>query len=203
MYIPEAFKVVDAKRLHTVIERHSFATLVTTPDGVPFASHLPLLFDATRGAHGTLIGHMARANPQWQHFRDGREALAIFQGPHGYISPTWYATAPAVPTWNYVAIHAYGIPRLVTDEGELAGRLDELIQKYESALPIPWSGELPAEFKAKLLQAIVGFEIPVTRIEGKFKLGQNRAAADVAKVCSALQADNPGLAQAMRDVTPQ
>lgn len=200
MYIPEAFKVVDAQRLRAVMERYSFATVVTQQVGAPFASHLPLLFDASRGAHGTLIGHMARANPQWEQFSDGREVLAIFQGPHGYISPTWYETSPAVPTWNYVAIHAYGVPQLITEADRLAGILDELIHRYESSLPVPWSGELPAEFKARLMQAIVGFEIPVTRIEGKFKLSQNRSAADIAQVCGVLQTANPELAQAMWEV---
>src|SRR5579864_6650019 len=125
MYIPPAFRIEDKAKLAAFLRQHSFATLITQDDAAPFASHLPMLFRPDRGPHGTLLAHMARANPQWQHFAGGREALAIFHGPHGYISPSWYETAPAVPTWNYAAVHAYGPAAIITDHD----RIVDLLQK--------------------------------------------------------------------------
>src|SRR5262249_44784488 len=122
MYTPRLFAVTDRERLHAFVRQHSFATLVTCDDGaaVPVASHLPFLPDPGRGEHGVLRGHMARANPQWRHFRPGREVLAIFLGPHGYVSSNWYEEpAVMVPTWNYTAVHVYGRPRLVEDEDQV------------------------------------------------------------------------------------
>src|SRR4028118_105372 len=170
MYIPPLFKVEDSNKLSAVIQQYSFATIITHDGGSPFVSHLPVLFRPQLGPHGTLVSHMARANPQWQHFGNGEEVLAIFQGPHAYISPSWYETALAVPTWNYVAVHVYGLPILIECEAELEGLLQETIDKYEASFPNPWKGDLPADFKTKLIKPIVGFEIPVSRIEGKFKL---------------------------------
>ena len=187
MYVPTSFAVTDSGKLAGVMRDHSFATVVTTdPTGVPFASHVPILFFPERGSRGALAGHVARANPQWQHLRDGKEALVIFQGPHGYVSPSWYQTTLAVPTWNYVAVHAYGIPRIVDDERELDALIQATIEKYEAGRPNPWRAQLPAEFKSKMMKGIVGFEIPVSRIEGKFKLSQNRQPEDVARVADAL-----------------
>lgn len=179
MYIPPAFKVDDSDKLRDVMQRFSFAMLVTQRDGIPFASHLPLLLDASRGPHGTLLGHMAKANEQWRHFADEAQALVVFQGPHAYISPRWYQTELAVPTWNYVTVHAYGTPRVLHDREQVDGALQRLIQTYEGNGHGAWKGDLPPEFKAKMLNGIVGFEIPIARIEGKWKLGQNRSAADV------------------------
>lgn len=178
------------------IEANSFATLVTAGGEAQnqlFATHLPLLFNRTRGEWGALAGHVALGNEQWKHLRDmqarGGEAMAIFHGPHAYISPSWYETELAVPTWNYVAVHAYGTPRLL-DDAELAAQLRAMIEKYESARPAPWPGALPEEFEAKLRKGIVGFEIEITRLEGKRKLSQNRPASDQANVIAALQ-DSP------------
>lgn len=197
MYIPAPFQVADSAKLAAFIREHSFATLVTHDGTAPFASHLPMLFRQGAGPHGTLVGHMARANAQWRHFADGREVLAIFHGPHGYISPSWYQTQPAVPTWNYATVHAYGVPVVFDDHERVAALLSETVSAYDSA----WSGELPVEFRDKLMQAIVAFEIPLTRIEGKFKLGQNRPPADRQGVFDALTAsgdpDNLALAQLM------
>lgn len=179
MYIPPSFKVEEFDKLVAIMRQHSFATVITHSDGSPFASHLPLLLQPQRGPYGTLVGHMARANPQWQHFANGEEVLVVFQGPHAYISPTWYETEVAVPTWNYVAVHAYGLPKLIEDEAVLEAILQETIDKYESGFPQPWPGDLPADFKRKMLQAIVGFAMPISRLEGKFKLGQNRPPADL------------------------
>ena len=117
---------------------------------------------------------MARANPQWQHFATGAEVLVIFTGPHAYISPAWYVTEPAVPTWNYTAVHAYGIPHIVTQHDRFAQMLHDLIEFYEAERPNRWHGTLPAEFRDGLMKGIVGIEIEITRLEGKFKLSQNR-----------------------------
>src|SRR5437879_1488408 len=119
MYLPKHFEVTDEEKVNAVMLEHSFATVVTQGDGGLFASHVPVVFRPERGARGRLEGHVARANPHWRHFVPEREALVIFQGPHAYVSPSWYETKPAVPTWNYVAVHAYGRPRLLESEREL------------------------------------------------------------------------------------
>jgi transcriptional regulator len=182
MYMPRAFSVTDQQILHQFIDQHSFATLVSTLDGKPFASHLPLLLERTRSAQGALLGHVARANPHWRAFDGKQEALAIFQGPHAYVSPSWYSTAPAVPTWNYTAVHAYGVPQVLADEQAFSELLDRLIAYHEAGMPTPWSGELPADFRARLMQGIVGFVMPIERLEGKFKLSQNRSQEDRRRV---------------------
>lgn len=202
MYIPPSFNIEEFDKLTAVMQQHSFATVITHAEGAPFASHLPLLFHPQRGPHGTLFGHLARANPQWRHFANGEAALAIFQGPHAYVSPSWYASEVAVPTWNYVTVHAYGRPRIIEDETELWALLQELIDFYEAGLPQPWRGDLPAAYKAQQMKAIVGFEMPLSRIEGKFKLGQNKSAADRQSLYQALRcspaADDQKLADIMQ-----
>lgn len=196
MYIPKSFQLTDPEALADFIRAHSFATLISAADGAPFATHLPLLLDQGASPQGTLLGHVARANPHWQAF-DGRQALAIFHGPHAYISPSWYATTPAVPTWNYAAVHVYGAPRLIDNTERLVGLIDRLVAAHETGQPKPWSGELPAGYKEKLLQAIVGFEMQIVRIEGKFKLGQNRSPEDQLGVLGQLAASADPLAQAL------
>jgi transcriptional regulator len=177
MYIPEHFKETDPVRISALIEGHPFGMLVTAPEGVPFVSHLPFLFARPAGSQGKLLSHMARANPQWQHFSIGREVLAVFQGPHAYVSPSWYASA-GVPTWNYAVIHLRGTPRIIEDETELEALLEQLTCVHESPMPSPWEHKATGERRAKLLNMIVGFEIEVTDIQGKFKLSQNRPRKD-------------------------
>jgi transcriptional regulator len=186
MYIPPAFLVQDASKLAAFIRRHSFATLVTHGGAAPFASHLPMLYRPALGSHGTLVSHMARANPQWRHFAPGSEALVVFHGPHSYISPSWYQTQLAVPTWNYATVHAYGIPAVFSEHDRVVSLLREMVSTYEASRQPPWPGTLPDDYRDKLIQGIVAFEIPLTRIEGKFKLGQNRPAADIQGVFDAL-----------------
>jgi transcriptional regulator len=202
MYIPAAFRVEDRRKLAAFVRRHSFATLITHDGVAPFASHVPMLFHAERGEQGTLVSHLARANPQWQHFASGREVLAIFHGPHSYISPSWYQTAPAVPTWNYAAVHAYGMPEIISERARIVSILEELIATYEAPMERPWAGELPEDYRDKMIQGIVAFEMPVRRMEGKFKLGQNRAAADMQGVLEALSAgdgESRAVAELMRE----
>ena len=186
MYIPAAFRVVDTSKLAAFIQRHSFATLVSHDGTVPFASHLPMLFHPGAGSHGTLVSHMARANPQWQHFASGSEVLVIFHGPHSYISPSWYQTELAVPTWNYATVHAYGVPTVISEHERVVSLLREMVAAYESGFEKPWPGNLPDEYRDKQMRGIVAFEIPVNRLEGKFKLGQNRSTADNQGVFDAL-----------------
>ena len=201
MYIPSAFRVEDTSKLAAFIQRHSFATLITHDGTAPFASHLPMLFRSDVGSHGALVSHMARANPQWQHFASNCEILAVFHGPHSYISPSWYQTGPAVPTWNYAAVHAYGVPTVVSEHERVVSLLRETVSTYEASFEQPWSGDIPDDFRDKLMQGIVAFEIRVTHIEGKFKFSQNRPAADIQGVFDALSrsadADSLALARMM------
>ena len=185
MYIPKAFEVTDLDKIAQIIETYNFATLITCDEGIPNASHIPFLYDRDRGKYGTLVSHMAKANSQWQSFGD-REILTIFQGSHSYISPNWYQTKPAVCTWNYIAIHTYGVPQVITDIQRTEEILQATVAKYESQLPDPWDGSLPEKVQQQLGKALVGFEIPLTRIEAKFKLGQNRSAEDLQGVYDVL-----------------
>ena len=201
MYIPEAFREDRPEALRALIEEHSFGTLVSRCEGEFFASHLPLLLDPDRGPHGTLLGHMARANPQWQGFREGEEVLAIFQGPHAYVSPSWYETELSVPTWNYAVVHACGVPRLMEAGPALRDLLERTVSTYEAGRPDPWTiDHLPAPFVEKLMEAIVGFEIPIARLEGKLKLGQNRSEADRAGAAAGLRAAGTPLGLAVAEL---
>jgi len=187
MYTPAYFEESDPQHLAALMRRYSFATLVTIDDTAPVATHLPMLYHPDAGPHGTLLTHMARANPQWREFVNGRESLVIFHGPHAYISPSWYEATPNVPTWNYAAVHAYGIPRIVDDAATLRNMLRELVSAYESHRRDPYGAQLTDAYLDALLPGIVGMEIPVTRLEGKFKLSQNRSATDQAAVIAALE----------------
>ena len=206
MYIPPAFRVDDPAKLAAFMQQHSFATLITHEGAAPFASQIPMLWRPGAGPSGTLVAHLARANPQWKHFASGAEVLAIFHGPHGYISPSWYEAELAVPTWNYAAVHAYGVPAIISEPERIVALLRETISQYESSFAEPWPGDLPEEYRDKMMQGIVAFEIPITRLEGKFKLGQNRSVADqqkmVAELSQLADADSRALAKLMRSECP-
>jgi transcriptional regulator len=188
VYVPREFEVTDLTLLHDLIERYSFAMLVTTQEGRPVANHLPFLVQRDAGEHGTLVGHMARANRQWQDFGGASEALVIFQGEHGYVSPSWYETQPSVPTWNYLAVHAYGIPQVIQDAERIRTILRALVAKNEAGFDEPWPMDLPDDYLRKMIGGIVVFEIPLSRLEGKFKLSQNRPVADRRRVIATLAA---------------
>ncbi len=202
MYIPKAFREDDISRLHTFMEAYSFATLVTQHESIPFATHLPFLLDPERGPNGILLAHMARANPQWHDFASAQEVLVIFQGPHTYISPSWYEVELSVPTWNYAVVHAYGLPHLIEDGEELYKLLKTLIQTHEANFEMPWPFQLPDDYLQKMMRGIVGFEIEITRLEGKFKLSQNRTETERENVIAALQesTNTAALAELMRSV---
>lgn len=186
MYIPASFRMSDAAEIHAFMRLYSFATLVTRGEGGMTATHLPLLLDAEAGPHGTLLGHMARANPQWTGTAD--EALAIFTGPHAYVSPTWYECPGTVPTWNYVAVHAYGQLELVKDRVGVHDILTRTAGIYERRMPQPWSYDVADPEIDRMLGAIVGFRIEISRLEGKAKLSQNHPEERRRKVVRALNA---------------
>jgi transcriptional regulator len=185
MYIPPAFRETDLPALHQFVERHSFGLLVSQLDGGLFATHLPFLLDRTAGGCGTLLGHLARANPQWRQW-DGQPVLAVFSGPHAYVSPSWYEAEAAVPTWNYVAVHAYGRIRLVDDPAGLRDIVRRSVEVYERSMPRPWAMSETGSFVERLLGQIVGFRLEVERLEGKWKLSQNHPAERREKVARAL-----------------
>lgn len=172
MYVPTAFAVTDQARLHDFIAGHSFGLLVSAHAAEPFATHLPFLLEREAGPHGTLLGHLARANPQWRDL-DGQRVLAIFSGPHAYVPPTWYEAADVVPTWNYVAVHAYGTARVLESPDDLARILAAAVDTYERAMPRPWPLDTGTAYFQKMVRAVVGFRIEIDRLEGKWKLNQN------------------------------
>ena len=200
LYLPEHFRSADADAHFSLMAQHAFGTLATAAaDGELHLSHIPFVPERGDDGRVTILGHVARANPHWQALAAARESVAIFRGPHAYVSPGWYANHPAVPTWNYAVVHAHGPARLM-DEAELHELLLKLSATYEAGRAKPWRmGDLPAAFVDTMLKAIVGFELTVERLEGKFKLSQNRP-AEVPRVIAALEAEGElALAGMMRD----
>jgi transcriptional regulator len=183
MYTPKAFEVTDLPMLHAAMKQSELATLVTiTTDGL-VATHLPLLLDETRGAYGTLTGHVSRANVQWRKTDPNAEALIIFLGLDSYVTPNWYPakqeTGRVVPTWNYAAIHAYGRITFIEDPEWLRTMVTDLTKKHEASFPAPWQvSDAPAVYIDSQLKAIVGFEFQILRLEGKQKFNQNRSVDD-------------------------
>jgi transcriptional regulator len=178
MYIPNAFRADDSATLVDFMSANSFATLVSIADGAPVASHIPLIVSAHAGIV-TLCGHLARANPHWKAFSAG-ESLAIFTGPHAYIAPALYEKRESVPTWNYIAVHAYGTPQIIRhadSHAALDALMETMFERYDPAYAKQWS-ELSETFREGMLKGIVGFEMTVTRLEGKYKLSQNRSHTD-------------------------
>lgn len=202
MYTPPAFKLDEVTRLHALIRDYPFAPLLSVHDGGIAVTHLPFMVDPSRGPNGTLIAHMARANPHWKLFDGEREALAVFTGPHAYISPSWYADPVTVPTWNYAVVHAHGRPVIVSDKTRVRAILEQLVAVHEAYVHPPWRTEQADAYIEDQIQYIVAFEIPVARLEGKFKFNQNRARADQEGVVRALAgSDDPlkrGVAELMQ-----
>ena len=186
MYIPSSFAVDDPKTLHAFVDSYPVATLLS-PSEEPEVTHLPLLLDVEEGV---LLGHLAKANPHAKRL-DGEKALVIFHGPHAYISPSWYEAEVAVPTWNYAVVHVRGTAELLS-EAETKAILDKTVDRFESTQPAPWPNEIPEDLEQTLLHSIVGFRIRISKIEGKFKLGQNRSEADQAGMLERLQQGSPG-----------
>jgi transcriptional regulator len=204
VYVPPLFKEERTDVLHAAIRRTGLATLVTlTVDGL-IASHVPMLLDAEPAPYGTLLGHVARPNPQARGSVQGVEGLAIFQGPEAYITPSWYATkqkdGKVVPTWNYVAIHAYGPVEFFTDRDMLLSIVTRLTERQESVRAEPWAvNDAPVDYVEGMLKGIVGFALPIVRLEGKWKMSQNRPAEDRAGVVAGLEDDGrPDVAELIK-----
>lgn len=183
MYQPAAFREERIEVMHALIRSHPLATLVTQAADTLEANHLPLLIDAEPAPLGTLRGHVARANPLWRQLHEGHEALAVFQGPQAYVTPSWYPakreTGKVVPTWNYAVVHARGSLVVHDDRAWLRDLVSNLTDRQEAPLAQPWGvGDAPADYIEQMLGAIVGIEIRITRLEGKWKVSQNRGAAD-------------------------
>jgi len=192
MYVPPAFKDDDGESIRATIRSARLANLVTATAEGPIATPLPLFLDETEGTHGVLYGHLAKANPQWRLTPNG-EALAIFMGPEAYVTPSWYATkqetGKVVPTWNYIAVHAYGPVEFFQEPDRLLDVVTRLTNKHETSRARPWAvSDAPADFIAAQLRGIVGLRIPVTRFEGKRKMSQNRPEADRLGVATGLGA---------------
>jgi transcriptional regulator len=179
IYLPDAFAEHDQDLVHELIERYSFGMLIAPGEGgAPIIAHLPFLLDRALGAQGTLFVHVARANPIRGALEAGAPVLAIFRGPHGYVSPGWYTSRDEVPTWNYAVVHAHATPRLLDDAGLLAS-LARLAAVHEEGQPDPWTlADLTAETRGRLLPAIAGFALGITALEAKLKLSQNRRPED-------------------------
>lgn len=193
MYSPAAFRIDDLAELQAQIARTPLALLVSQgPDGLQ-ASHLPLLLDPDAGEHGTLLGHFARANPQWRDLAAGAEVLTVFTGPSAYVSPGYYPSKArdhkAVPTWNYVTVHTWGRAEVFDEPTRLRELVGRLSAHHEAGQAQPWSlDEAPADYLDAMLRSIVGFELPIERIAGKWKLSQNQPAENRAGVRDALAA---------------
>ena len=211
VYLPPAFTETRTEVLIEHIERHEFGLLVSHGpkelNGGLIASQIPFLVER-RDGRLYLQAHLARANPQLADLDSESEALAIFQGPHAYISPSWYEPGPAVPTWNYATVHAYGTARTIADPDWLRGLLRRLTERHEGREPTPsWRmQDLPGAYLQSMLNGIIGVEIAVNRLDGKFKLSQNRPAADRPHIVAALErredADSQGVARLMRAREP-
>lgn len=187
MYLPPSFREDEPTKLIAFMRAHSFATLVSVVEGAPFATHLPLIVEE-RGEEWVITGHVAKPNAQWRGF-DAGESLAIFSGPHAYVSPSLYEKVESVPTWNYIAVHAYGTPTIFTyaqAPEKVQGMLEAMMQSYEPSYLAQWE-TLTEKYRAGMMQGIVAFEMPITRLEGKYKLSQNRSATDQATVAEHLQ----------------
>lgn len=193
MYIPNSFKIAERDSLLSYMRQYSFAALISVIDGRPFASHLPLVVEET-GESILIKGHFAKANPHWRAHEQGGEALVIFQGPHAYISPAQYDASEAVPTWNYVAVHAYGELRLLPPGDTTIEMLEQMFDTFDASYRSQWQ-TLSDKFKNGMLNGIVAFEIVVNRLEGKAKLSQNRPAHDQANVAAWLLTREDGVEQ--------
>lgn len=204
MYLPSHFREDRSEVLHRLIREYPLAALISNGPSGMVANHLPLLFDSTAGPCGTLTGHLARANDQWRDFGQA-EVLAIFQGPQSYISPDWYPTkhetGKAVPTWNYAVVHVWGTVEVFEDPTRLRDFLTRLTDRQEATRPTPWAvADAPAEYIDNLTRAIVGFELRITRIEGKWKVSQNQPERNREGVVAGLTAEPGALGADMAEV---
>jgi transcriptional regulator len=199
MYIPKDNRVPLATA-QALLERYDFGALVSVDNGTPVATHLPFLYRSQPGPLGTLSAHLARANPQSRALEAGPTVLIVVQGPHGYVSPSWYTVHPSVPTWNYVAVHVTGRARVLSDPERTRSILAALVDRYESGRESPWRMELPEPYLQAMMKAIVAFEVEITSIEGKLKLSQNRTPEEQESVIRGLEQSGDPLAKELAGV---
>jgi len=203
MYLPQAFEEKRVDVLHACIRAHPLGALVTVgADGLN-ANHVPFVVDPEPLPFGTLRAHVARGNPAWRELTSSPDVLVIFQGAQAYVSPSWYPAkqehGKVVPTWNYVAVHAYGAARVIHDAAWLRALVTALTSAHEAGRAEPWSvSDAPDEFVTQQLRAIVGIEIPIARLVGKWKASQNRTALEIERVTAGLAADRSEFAEVMR-----
>lgn len=202
MYLNTAFAERRVEVLHEHIRSHPLGALVTIVDGRIAIDHMPFLLSSEGGKRGTLYGHIPRANSVWRALDGTSEAVIVFQGPESYISPSWYASkrehGRVVPTWNYTVVHAHGNPRAIDDPGWILAHLNELTEMHEAARPNAWSvADAPPEYVAAMVRRLVGVEMPIEDLVGKWKLGQNRPEADRRGVAEGLRARGDAAASAM------
>ncbi len=207
MYNPKQNEETRLDVLHALIEAHPLGTWVALGDGALQANHIPFEIDASRGEFGTLVGHVARANPIWKELKSGVPSLIIFQGPQAYVSPSWYPSkhehGKAVPTWNYAVVHASGRPSFIEDSAWLRSHVNQLTNRHEAAQVLPWAvSDAPEDYLERMLAAIVGVEILIDNLAGNWKMNQNRSEADrigvVAGLMSKGNSDSIGVASTMR-----
>lgn len=178
MYTPSSFKEENPDVLFELIEKYNFGVLFSQHADTPEATHLPFLVDRKRGEHGTLIAHFAKANKHWKNLDPAKEVLAVFQGPHTYITPSWYKNRETVPTWNYATVHVYGRPKVIHELDELREMVSRLTHFHEAQVESDWSLKESGKHFEIDLKAITGLEIEITRMEGKFKFNQNKKEED-------------------------
>jgi len=205
MYIPRANSETRTPVIHKLIEEHPFASLITTGTSGLFASHIPMVLERDGAPLGRLKYHLSRANQQWREFSPDLEALAIFSGPQHYVTPTWYPekqqSGKVVPTWNYVVVHAYGHLRVIEDSQWLMAHLHSLTTIHEASSPAPWKIEdAPGDYIASQIKGIVGLEMIIDRLEGKWKVSQNRSEQDRTGVANGLAELNTTESLAMKSL---
>ncbi|MBF0277791.1 MAG: FMN-binding negative transcriptional regulator [SAR324 cluster bacterium] len=205
MYLPKQFEETRIEVLHQMMRSHPFAALVTLGESGICANHIPFLLDSSSGSLGTLRGHVSRGNPVWKEPSGKLEALVIFEGPNSYISPSWYPGkgehGKVVPTWNYAIVHAYGVPQFIEDSAYLLNIVSDLTDRHESFRKLPWKvADAPRDFIENQLKAIVGIEIPINRISGKWKASQNRSEADREGVIRGLESSKNEQAKATAEL---
>jgi transcriptional regulator len=188
LYTEKQFKVDDSEKIIGLIRSNSFGILFSQKDGLSCATHLPFLIEETENGEYYLLSHMSKSNSQWQEIIN--DVLVVFQGPHTYISPTWYQEENTAPTWNYAAVHVYGDFIQIDDKLELMNLIGKMVHYYESAMESPWTTNLTSEFNDKLLNMVIGFKIRVKRFEGKWKLNQNHSVERRNRVIKSLRKTN-------------
>lgn len=189
VYIPKAFEMNDHSKIVNFIREHSFGILFSKYDNGPFATHLPFLIDENKYDQGTLISHMAIANPHWRGL-DNKEVLVVFTGPHAYISPSWYEDSDHAPTWNYISVHVYGEFRRIENQDQIKEIIRNTVHFYESPLPEPWAADFDNKFINGLMNGLIAFEIKINKLEGKWKLSQNHSTLKQQRLVRGLKSSN-------------